>query len=118
MNEIKELLEKLSKSLDALEREVELISQPEKGSSKKYELTDETITLRYGTVLHRIIALKDFGDVKKGDLGGFVQSESNLSHEGNCWIYEDARVFDQAQVYGEAMAFKEDQISGKTRISS
>jgi hypothetical protein len=30
------------------------------------------------THLYRIEALKDFGDVKKGDLGGYVQSEDNL----------------------------------------
>ena len=38
---------------------------------KKYELTDETVK-GYGHTLHRIKALKDFGDVKKGDLGGFI----------------------------------------------
>ena len=36
---------------------------------KKYVLTDETIEF-YGTILYRIKAMKDFGDVKKGDLGG------------------------------------------------
>lgn len=35
---------------------------------KKYKLTSETITLPNGTVLHRIKALRDFGDVKAGDL--------------------------------------------------
>lgn len=34
---------------------------------KKYELTDETIEV-YGTALHRIKALKDFGNVKKESL--------------------------------------------------
>ncbi|EJF84065.1 hypothetical protein MCU_00733 [Bartonella elizabethae Re6043vi] len=37
---------------------------------KKYELTDETIEVD-GHTLHRIRALKDFGDLKTGDLGGF-----------------------------------------------
>ena len=64
---------------------------------KKYELTDETIE-HYGTVLHRIKALKDFGDVKAGDIGGYVESEDNLSQEGNCWIYDDAIVKDKAKV--------------------
>lgn len=39
--------------------------------TKKYKLTDKTIE-HNGHILHRIEALKDFGDVKKGDLGGFV----------------------------------------------
>ena len=34
----------------------------------KYKLTDETIELN-GKTLFRIQALKDFGDVKAGDLG-------------------------------------------------
>ena len=29
-------------------------------------------------------------DVHQGDLGGFVESERNLSQEGSCWIYDNA----------------------------
>ena len=43
-------------------------------SKKKYKLTDETIKHK-GKVLRRIEALKDFTDVKKGDKGGYVESE-------------------------------------------
>lgn len=43
--------------------------------------------------LFRIRATKDFEDVKIGDFGGFVQNESNLSQEGDCWIYDEAREF-------------------------
>ena len=68
---------------------------------KKYELEESTI--RYeGRILHRIRALRDFGNVKKGDLGGFVESESNLSHEGTCWIYGNAKVFNKARVSDNA----------------
>ena len=49
---------------------------------KKYKLTDETINL-CGKKLCRIKALKDFEDVKKGDKGGFIEDEHNLSHDGN-----------------------------------
>lgn len=52
--------------------------------------------------LYRIIALKDFADVKKGDIGGFIKSENNLSQEGNCWIYDNAEVMDNALVQGNA----------------
>lgn len=68
---------------------------------KKYELTDETIEV-YGTALHRIKALKDFGNVKKGEPGGYVESEHNLSQEGDCWVYGNAEVYDNARVYGNA----------------
>ncbi len=40
---------------------------------KKYQLTDETQNY-YGKTLYRIQALKDFGDVKAGDKGGWVES--------------------------------------------
>ena len=43
---------------------------------KKYKLTDEPI-YKLGIKLYRIEALKDFGDVKKGDIGGYVESEKN-----------------------------------------
>lgn len=52
---------------------------------KKYEILDERDNL-YGRILHRIRAVRDFGAVRKGDLGGFVEREENLSHEGTCWI--------------------------------
>ncbi|WP_375680954.1 MULTISPECIES: hypothetical protein, partial [unclassified Bartonella] len=80
---------------------------------KKYKLTDETIKID-GITLYRIRALKDFDDVKEGDLGGFVESEWNLSHDDNCWvggnaciyqnayISENAKVYDDAEVYGSA----------------
>ncbi|EJF81205.1 hypothetical protein MCQ_00483, partial [Candidatus Bartonella washoeensis Sb944nv] len=42
---------------------------------KKYEFTDETIEVN-GRTLYRIRALKDFWQVKAGDLGGFIEHES------------------------------------------
>ncbi len=52
---------------------------------KKYELTAECKTLDNGTKLFRIKALRDFSNVKAGDLGGWVEKEGNLSQEGNAW---------------------------------
>ena len=74
---------------------------------KKYEiLIDEENTIEFkGRILHRIRALKDFGDVKKGDIGGYVQSEHNLSHDGNCWIYDDAKCMDDSRMYNNSTMF-------------
>lgn len=69
---------------------------------KKYKLTEETLEIN-GHTLHRIVALRDFGEVKKGDLGGFIEKESNLAHNGNCWIYNDAVVSDFARVCNNAV---------------
>ena len=69
---------------------------------KKYELTEEKITLNENQTLYRIKALKDFGDVKAGDLGGFVESEKNLSQDGNCWISDDVKVYEDAARISES----------------
>ena len=73
---------------------------------KKYKLTNETINVN-GVALYRIEALKDFSDVKKGDKGGFVQSEDNLSQDGTCWVYDDAIVYGDAQVYSNAKIYSQ-----------
>ena len=69
---------------------------------KKYELTNEIKNLPGGVVLYRIRALKDFADVKAGDLGGFIQKESNLAQDGYAWVDGDARVSGDARVCGNA----------------
>ena len=84
---------------------------------KKYELVkDMTLTSRFG-LLYKIRALKDFSDVKKGDLGGYVSSERNLSHYDNCWIYgEDAIVAGNAYVNYNARVYGYTVISGNSKI--
>ena len=69
---------------------------------KKYRLTDETIEFN-GVKLYRIEALKNFGCVKKGDKGGFVQSEKNLSQLENCWIFDDSKAIGNSYVYQNAV---------------
>lgn len=64
----------------------------------KYEILENTKSEN----AFRIRALRDFGDVQKGDIGGFVQSEENLSQEGDCWIYGNSYVLDNARVEGDA----------------
>lgn len=63
---------------------------------KKYELlVDDTITF-FGVQLFRIKALISFSGVEKGEVGGYVASESNLSQYGDAWVYGDARVYGNA----------------------
>jgi len=72
----------------------------------KYELTDEAHP-DYPE-LRRIRALRDidFQRVHVGDLGGFVQSEANLSQEGDCWVDDMAIVCDDARLEEDATASK------------
>ena len=83
---------------------------------KKYELTDETIEF-YGRTLHRIRACRDFvtiagKQVKVGDLGGFVETEENLSHDGMCWVFGDAKVCGNTRVYGDAKVYGNAKVYG------
>ena len=82
---------------------------------KKYKLTEETLEIG-GHVLNRIIALRDFGEVKKGDLGGFIEKESNLSHDWTCWIYNDAVVRGNAMVYGNAKVYGNAEVYGEATV--
>ncbi len=71
-------------------------------TNKKYIiLKDEKIEDNFDW-LYRIQAIKDFGDVKAGDKGGWVSGYHNLSQEGNCWIYDDACACDDSHVSDNA----------------
>lgn len=72
---------------------------------KKYELIPSD---KEG--LYRIKALRDFNDVKKGDIGGYVEGEKTLSQLGDCWIYDNAIVSDNAQVCNNARVYDNAQI--------
>ena len=88
---------------------------------KKYKLTDETINVN-GKTLYRIKSLKDFGNVKKGDKGGFIEKECNLSQRGDCWVYDNAKVynnakvFDYADIYGNAEIFGNAIVRGNAKV--
>lgn len=69
---------------------------------KKFELTSEFITNIFGKKLFRVKALVEFGSVKAGELGGYIEKEENLSHNGNAWVSGDAKVSGNAWVYGDA----------------
>ena len=84
--------------------------------NKKYKLTDETIEVK-GKTLYRIEALKDFGEIKKGDKGGFIESENNLAHEGDAWVSDDACVYDNARVSGNAHIYGEAWVYGSACVS-
>lgn len=70
---------------------------------KKYKLVKEDTIEVDGRTLYRIKSLKRFNDVFVGDLGGYVESEQNLSHEYNCWIYNNSMVYDKAKITYNAM---------------
>ena len=71
---------------------------------KKFELTSEQKINWFGHTLYRIKACISFttisGDeIKAGDLGGWVEKESNLSHEGKSWIWGNAEIWGNAKIF-------------------
>lgn len=83
---------------------------------KKFKLTSEFIVDISGVKLFRIKALIEFGNVKAGDLGGYIEKEENLSHMGNAWVSGNAQVSGDAQVFGDAWVSGDAQVSGDARV--
>lgn len=88
----------------------------------KYELTTNT-KIVLGRKLFQIRALASFGNVKAGKLGGYIESENNLTQNGNAWVRDDACVCDDAcvsgnaQVYGNAYVCGNACVCGNARVS-
>ena len=89
---------------------------------KKFELTTNT-QMFLGKKLFQIKALISFGDVEVGELGGYIEKEENLSQTGDAWVSDDACVFGNARVSGDACvsgdAWVSDDacVSGDARVS-
>lgn len=85
---------------------------------QKYELTNQDSK----TGLYRIRAVRDFGNVKAGDLGGWVSNMYNLLHNGNCWVADEAKAYDGSIVRGDAFigdsaeVFNKAIISGRSKV--
>ena len=82
---------------------------------KKYELTTNTKTC-FGRKLYQIKALKDFGNVKAGDLGGYIEKEENLSQDGIAWVFDNAQVFGNAYVYDNAHVYGNAYVCGNAYV--
>ena len=72
---------------------------------------------------YRPMALKDFGDVYKGDIGGYLEGYYNLSQIGNCWVYdnalvkENANVSENAIISGDAIVKENAQVCNSAIVS-
>ncbi len=69
--------------------------------NKKYKLTKNTKEY-FGKTLYQIEAVVSFGSIVKGELGGWIEKEENLSQVyGNAWVSGDAQVSGDARVSGK-----------------
>ena len=88
---------------------------------KKFEFTGETKTINLffrTATLHRIRAVAEFGLVKIGDLGGWIEKEENLSHERKAWVCGDAEVWGNAKVCGDAEVCGDAKVCGDAEVFS
>ena len=84
---------------------------------KKFELTTEFITNMFGIKLFRIKALVEFGNVKAGELGGYVEKEENVSQDGNAKVSGNAKVYGGAKISGNAEISGNAWIYGNAKVS-
>ena len=77
---------------------------------KKYEFTNKTIT-------HAGRELKQIRRISDGLVGGYIESERNLSQNGNAGVCGNARVSVDALVYGNANVCGNACVSGNARVS-
>lgn len=84
--------------------------------NRKYKFTNQTKVVD-GHVLHRIVAVKDFGKIKAGTKGGFIESFRNLSEGGTCWVESGCMVYGtDAEITEYAVVGGKSQISGSVKI--
>ena len=91
--------------------------------SKKYEITD-IVKYVAGRELHQIRALVDGRFMRKGDLGGYIESWKNLSQGGNAWVGNESCVCDNARVCQDglvangSMVFEDALVCGNAFVNS
>lgn len=85
---------------------------------KKYEFTGEVKYIGR-KILHRIRAVRDIPEyeIKSGDMGGWLETEKNLSHNGSAWVTDSAVVMDAACVTGDARVMDSARVTGLSLVA-
>lgn len=89
--------------------------------NKKYKILKDDFILHKGKKLYRIRALKKFiavggSVIEKGQLGGYIEGYHNLSQENDCWVFKDAKVYDNASVKDLAIVDGMAEVFGNARV--
>ena len=129
MNRISRQLLKIAKEVNALDEEgdgsgFQMWHDHENAEQERLDLAQKEgkkyILHHKEGKLWRIQSCKDFGMsghmIKKGDFGGLIESEKNLSQDGNCWVYDTAKVYGNAKVYENAIIDDNAAVSGNAKI--
>lgn len=86
----------------------------------KYRLVKERKLEIRGKVCYQIRALRNIPrhGIKRGDYGGYIESERNLSQDGDCWVDERAIVMDKAYVSGNALLYGDCIVCDHAKVRS
>ena len=76
---------------------------------EKYKFTEEKMFYN-GRVLKRIIRIED------NLVGGWIESEKNLSQSGKCFVYDNAKVYDDAIIYGNTKVYNNTKVYGNAKV--
>ena len=98
------------KSLLVHVREVIDETKQADASTRKYEFTGKTQNYD-GAILRQIRRISD------GEVGGWIESEHNLSHQSDCWVFGNAKVFGDANVSGNACVYGDANVFGNAKVS-
>lgn len=91
---------------------------------RKYKILEDSFIIFNGKKLYRIQATENFSEIRKGDIGGYVESPINLAHRGYCWIYDDsivcgnAHVCENAEVRDKSIVMGDVYIGGYALVSN
>jgi carbonic anhydrase/acetyltransferase-like protein (isoleucine patch superfamily) len=80
----------------------------------KYRLTRKTL-VHEGRTLRRV-KYRDAIPILDGILGGWIESEENLSQEGGCRVLGDAKVYGDARIFENANVGGSAEIGGKSAV--
>ena len=64
-----------------------------------------------------MIASRSIGSVESGTHGGLVESENNLSHDGDAWVHDGALVHEHARIEGYAQVYAGSIVEGNSLVS-
>ena len=84
---------------------------------QKYEMTDEVRTMNGGQAVRRIRFLRDGLWGPAGTLGGYLQSEENLSQSMDCYVSDEAVVMGDAEVSGNAVVRDQAVVRGQAMVT-
>jgi hypothetical protein len=79
-------------------------------STRKYEFTGNTQNYD-GAILRQIRRISD------GEVGGWIESEQNLSHQSDCWVFGNAKVSGNSWVFGDANVSGNACVYGDANVS-